>query len=81
MDQRIQNIIDALSELMDDNSVPKNVKTKISNAIILLKDNTDISVKVNKVLHELDEISDDTHMQTYTRTQVWNIVSLLEMIQ
>jgi len=28
----------------------------------------------------LDEISDDSNMPVYTRTQVWNIVTLLESL-
>ena len=82
MDEQVQNIIDALQELTNDNTVPRNIKTKVEEVIIILKEDNgqDISIRVNKALSELDEISDDTNLQSYTRTQIWNIVSLLEMI-
>lgn len=81
MDERITNIIDALEELTEDNTVPRNVKCKISDIIAILKgDGEDLSIKVNKVLSELDDISDDMNIQPYTRTQIWNIASMLEMI-
>jgi uncharacterized protein (UPF0147 family) len=80
MDERIQNIITALQELYNDPTVPKNVKTRIENSINHLKNEDDISISVNKALNELDEIADDTNMESFTRTQVWNIVSMLEML-
>jgi uncharacterized protein (UPF0147 family) len=82
MDERVQNIVEALQELTGDNTVPRNIKSKIDGIITILKEDNgqDMSMKVNKALSELDDISDDTNMQAYTRTQIWNIVSMLEMI-
>ena len=79
-DQRIQNIIEALEELSGDNTVPRNIKTKIGEIIKILKQEEEVPIKVNKALSELDEISDDSNLQQYTRTQIWNVVSALEMI-
>ena len=80
VDERLEGVLEALNELADDNTVPKNVKAKIATVIETLKsDEGDLSMKINKALSELDEISDDTNLQSYTRTQVWNIASMLEM--
>ncbi len=81
MDERIQNIITALAELSTDTTVPRNIKAKLISIVEILKsENGEVSMKVNKVLGELDEISDDTNIQPYTRTQIWNIASMLETI-
>jgi len=82
MDERIRNIVEALDELMGDNTVPRNVKAKVGNVLSILKEENgeDMSIKINKVLSELDEISDDSNIQAFTRTQIWNIVSMLEMV-
>jgi len=80
-EEKIKEIIDALSELSNDLAVPKNIKNKINNMIGILGDDSDLSITVNKVLNGLDEISDDTNMQAYTRIQILNIASLLETIQ
>lgn len=73
------NIIFALSELEQDNSTPKNVKLKVNNVIKFLNtEGMDASIRVSKALCELDELSQDTNMQPYTRAQLFNIVSLLE---
>ncbi len=70
-----------LAELKDDATVPKNVRLKIEKVIEVLKSNMEISIKVSKVLNELEEIADDVNLQSYTRTQVWDIISTLEKIK
>ena len=79
-DERIQSILEVLGELEQDNTVPRNIKNKISDVIKILKQDEELSIRINKALSELDEVSDDSNMQPYTRTQIWNVVSALEMI-
>ncbi len=80
MEDKVKSIIVALEELTGDNTVPRNVRTKLENTIKALKEESELSIRINKALNELDEISDDTNIQPYTRTQIWNIVSLLETV-
>ena len=80
-EEKLKDVIDSLSELSSDLAVPKNIKNKISNMINILEDDSELSIRINKVLNELDEIADDPNMQAYTRVQILNIVSLLETIQ
>ncbi|MFW5991119.1 MAG: UPF0147 family protein [Nanoarchaeota archaeon] len=82
MESKLSGIIEALDELKDDTTVQKNIKTKISSVIDTLNDESEeLSIRINKVLDELDEISNDNNLHSYTRTQIWNIVSMLEMVQ
>jgi len=78
--EQIEEIISILREVGDDPSVPRNVKLKIQQTIANLEEKTEASIKVNKALHFLDEIADDSNMEPYTRTQIWNVVSLLEKV-
>lgn len=78
VEKQIKQVIETLTELREDASIPKNVKLKIEGIITSLKGSSDLSIKVDKALNELDEMASDTNMQSYTRTQIWNIVSLLE---
>lgn len=79
--EEMTQIIEAINELQNDNTVPKNIKIKLQSiANILNAEEENVSIKVNKALDELEEISDDVNIQSYTRTQLWNIVSLLESI-
>jgi len=79
-DSKLKDIIDALGDLLQDDSVPKNIVKKIESTIEILKREEEFSIKVHKALNELDELADDVNMQPYTRTQIWNIVSALEAI-
>ena len=74
-------VIDALNELKDDNTVPKNVKARLENMIVVLQEKTEASIRVSRVMHEIEEIAEDANMQPFTRTQIFNVVSLLEMVK
>ena len=71
-------LIKSLNELHDDSCVPKNVRLKIVTIIHLLKENSEFPIRANKALNELSEIANDVNIQSYTRTQIWNIISMLE---
>ena len=75
-----ESIIEALDEMQNEQGVPKNVKSGIADTISTLKEQSEPQIKINKALNLLEEIADDHNMQPYTRTQLFNVVSLLEMI-
>ncbi|MFH1642438.1 MAG: UPF0147 family protein [Nanoarchaeota archaeon] len=78
--ESLGSIIDALEELNEDTTVPKNIKIKLEKIFNILKENNETSIKLNKALHLLDEISDDPNINSFTRTQIWNLVSMIEKI-
>lgn len=80
VEEQLKDIINMLEEIQNDNTVPKNVKVKIQESVDALNEEKELSLKVDKALHVLDELSNDTNMQPYTRTQLWNVVSMLEML-
>jgi uncharacterized protein (UPF0147 family) len=69
-----------LKEMGEDNTVPRNVKTSIVKIIEILNDETETSIKVDKVMHIFDELNEDSNIDPYTRTQLWNVVSMLESL-
>jgi len=77
-DEELVDVVDLLGDLSNDNSIPKNVKEKIANTITILEDEEELAIKVNRALHQLEEVADDANLQPFTRTQIWNIVSALE---
>lgn len=82
MKTEIQEAIEYMSELEEDSSVPRNIKAKISTIISSLKNtkDEDLSLTLNKLLSELDEISSDANLDQFTRQQIWSISSMLESI-
>jgi uncharacterized protein len=78
MEDSIRNIIEAISEIQTDGTIPKNIKEKMGEVIKILETQEEKSIKVDKALHVLDSLSEDSNVQSYTRTQIWNIISALE---
>ncbi len=82
VNKKIREVIKTLEELKEDDiSVPRNVKTRIDEAIAVLQEDNEISFKINKALDMLEEAGDDVNLQAFTRTQIWNIVGLMESLQ
>ena len=73
-------VIKSLSEIHEDNTVPRNVRAKIESVVSTLKEDTELPIKVNKALNELGQITNDVNLQSYTRTQIWNVMSMLEKL-
>lgn len=79
MDQLV-NVIAALQELEQDPSTTKNVKARIQTTIKVLNEKSETSIKVSRALHELEDLTEDANVQSHTRMQIFNIVSLLEIV-
>ncbi len=77
-----EDIIPVIEQVVNDRTVPRNIRTKCEESISILKnEGQDIAIRVNTVISTMDEISNDPNIPMYTRTQIWNIVSLLESLQ
>ena len=81
VESELESIIGYLHELEEDTQIPKNVRTRISEIIDILKEDTEISMRINKAQDQLEDISNDTNLQSFTRTQIWNVQSLLESLE
>ena len=80
-DEKTREVIETLSQIEQDDTVPKNVRDKIRSSISALQaSDKSIEVKINRSLQELDDVADDPNVPTFTRTQIWHVVSLLESI-
>lgn len=65
-----------LKELVEDNTVPKNVRAVAEQVIQLLQQAN--AMNVSKAVELLVDISDDQNIQSQTRTHIMNILSKLE---
>ena len=77
-DEEMEEIEKYIDELKNDSSTPKNVRSKIEAVSGILQAEGDLSINVSKALNMLEEIADDINIDSFTRTQIWNLVSLLE---
>lgn len=79
MPEQMQDVIQLLCQIEEDHSVPKNIRCRIKTAIdVLSEEKTQVGVRASKAIEELEAASDETNLPIYTRTQIWQVVSLLE---
>ncbi len=75
----ITQIIGLLEQIINDRTVPKNIRKAAEDSKIVLADEKETKeLKISTAIHNLDEITNDPNMPLYTRTQIWNAVSMLE---
>ena len=74
-------IIELLDELNSDENTPKVVKCKIKGVYDnVMDDGEAVSLRVDRSLQELDDLSEDANIPIHIKTQIWDIVSKLESI-
>jgi len=78
-DVHIESVIQMLDELSQDRSVPRNVRTALQTARAdLSNEKLDMVFRMSSAISVLDEVANDINLPSYSRTQVWNVVSVLE---
>lgn len=73
-----EEAIERLTELIEDITVPKNVRKKVEEVTKILQSVHENPIRISKALSELEEVSNDTNMQPYTRMQILTVISILE---
>lgn len=79
-DDGLSDVLSALKELESDSALPKNVKLKLNSIIKLLECNEESSLKKSRALQELESLADDATIPSETRTQLFGIQSMLEVV-
>lgn len=79
-EDNLKRAIDILGDLQEDNLVSRNIKQKVTvmRSELEKSNNQDLSLKINKMLSDLEEISADVNLPLFVRTQVWHLTSILE---
>ena len=78
MDDPFQEAIVQLEALKEEFNSNKKIKEKLGLVIAILSKNADLAVE--KALIELEELN-SLNLPSYHRTQVWDVVSLLESLK
>ena len=72
------SIMGLLQQIVIDRGVPRNVKTSIEESIKLLESGCPESEKYSSLISLLDDASNDPNISIPARTNIWNLVSILE---
>lgn len=80
-EQKIKEIIELMELLMEDTSVPKNIRKVVQESRDCLKTKDELSTRVSSAVQAIVQVSEDINMPMHARTQVWTILSALESIK
>ncbi len=81
MNEKLDEAQELLRSIITDHSVPKNIRRAAKQANEGLDNPEDPPpVKANFAISVLDEISQDPNCPVYSRTKIWQIVSILETV-
>ncbi len=78
----ISQVIALLDTIVGDRTVPRNIRKSAEDSkAVLTSGEKSEELKISTAIHLLDEITNDPNMPLYTRTQIWNVVSMLEQLR
>ena len=81
-EQTITQALVVLKDVSEDTTTPRNIRRNAKNAMNALHESANTyAVQCANAISLLDEVSQDPNMPSYTRTRIWNIVSLLETVK
>ena len=78
----LKQALDIFQELQQDNTVSKNIRAKVSAMQKELETcpKEELSLCINKIMSELEEISNDMNLPMFIRTQIWSLTGILEQL-
>ena len=78
----ISQVVALLDTIISDRTVPRNIRKSAEDSkAALTSDEKSEELKISTAIHFLDDITNDPNMPLYTRTQIWNVVSMLEQLR
>lgn len=81
-EERIKQASSILTMISEDTTTPRNIRRAAKEALNMLSDEKlSQAVRAVNAISIMDDISLDPNMPPYTRTRIWNVVSLLEVIK
>lgn len=81
--RNVDPIVKLLTEITEDRTVPRNIRSAAEEAKkdLTEKTNETWDIRLSSAISVLDEIINDPNMPMHTRTQIWNVVSMLERVK
>ncbi len=78
--QDIEAIAELMTGLVEDNSVPRNIRGTVEEARKNILSATD-DVALSRAIYLLDDVSNDINLPSHSRTELWAIISELEALK
>lgn len=75
------NCTEILSQIINDTSVPRNIRKAAEDSTNLLAKDEEPTIKASTVISILDDISNNPNIPIHARILIWNILSELEAVK
>lgn len=80
--KKLNQAMSVLNTIADDNTTPRNIRRAAKQASDMLLDQSlSVAARAANAISLLEDISQDPNMPMYSRTRIWNAVSVLEGIR
>lgn len=76
----LEEIITEIEFLIEDSSIPKNLKQLLNGIEERLNKKEDV-VEISSILYELEEITNNNNVPQFCRSAVWSLISKLEKLK
>jgi len=80
--KKLDQAMAVLNMIADDNTTPRNIRRTAKQAAdMLLDESLSVAARAANAIAILEDISQDPNMPMYSRTRIWNAISVLEGIR
>jgi hypothetical protein len=80
--KKLNQAMSVLNTIADDNTTPRNIRRAAKQASDMLLDQSlSVAARAANAISLLEDISQDPNMPMYSRTRIWNAISVLEGIR
>jgi uncharacterized protein (UPF0147 family) len=80
--RKLEQAMSVLNMIADDNTTPRNIRRTAKQAVdMLLDEKLSVAARAANAIAILEDISQDPNMPMYSRTRIWNAISVLEGIR
>lgn len=77
----LKNLEELMQDVLTDHSVPRNVRAIVEEAMQKISGKELKIEDFSTAVYMMDDISKDLNLPSHTRTDIWEIISMMETIK
>lgn len=78
MSKDLDDILFVVSELLEDSTIPKNVKNSLVEVKRIIEQSNNDIVKLSAAIYALQEVSEDVNLPLNAKSDIWLLQSKIE---
>jgi uncharacterized protein (UPF0147 family) len=79
---KVSDVEEIIKQINSDFSASNSTKERMKKISKIIKDDSkELAIRTNTCINEVEEMINDPNIDSYLRTQLWNLVSILEIVE